>query len=121
MFRYRVVYPSDSRGSEDRAAVELSTSPENAGYGLRRTRRHGGGMCENCDIEPARELIQGLLLEAGRLMEDESPELAMILPREPALIAARVDRLHRVATDMLALAVAAQALARSIGDEIKRA
>ena len=77
-------------------------------------------MCENSETEPARDLTQGLLLEAGRLMEHESPALAMILPREPALITARVDRLHRVASDILALAVAARILVRSIGDETER-
>lgn len=73
-------------------------------------------MCRNTDTGPTRDLIQGLLLEAGRLMEDESPELAMILPCEPALIAARVDRVHRVATDILALAGAAQIIARTVSD-----
>lgn len=77
-------------------------------------------MCENSDADHARDLIQGLLLEAGRLMEDGSPELAMNLPLERGSVAGRVDRLHRVATDILALATAAQALARSIGNETER-
>lgn len=50
-------------------------------------------------------------------MEDESAEVALTLPIEPALIKARVDRLHRVATDIMALATAAQALTRSTGDK----
>lgn len=78
-------------------------------------------MCEISDAEPARDLIQGLLLEAGRLMENESAELALILPREQVQIAARADRLHRVATEIVALAAAARALAHEIYDEPGRA
>lgn len=50
-------------------------------------------------------------------MEDESPELALILLHDPAFVATRVDRLHLVAADVLALATAALALARSIGNK----
>lgn len=81
---------------------------------------HCDGMRERSGGKPTNELIQRMLLEAGRLMEDESPELPLIVPREPRLIVPRVDRLHRIATDILALASAAQVLVRSIGEDAGR-
>lgn len=48
-------------------------------------------MCKDCDAEPGKDLIQKLLLEVGRLMEDESAELAFALPREPSAITTRVN------------------------------
>lgn len=74
-------------------------------------------MCEDSDNKPIKDLIQALLLEAGRLMEDESAELALALPDKPFLMAARVEHVHRVATDILALTNAAQALTRNFGDQ----
>ena len=56
------------------------------------------------------ELIQGLRLEAGRIMEDASPDLA--LPTSPEVIVARVEQLRQAAEDIMALATAAAALAR---------
>lgn len=76
-------------------------------------------MCESRDAQPVKDLIQALLLETGRLMEDESAELALALPSEPSLIVTRVDHVHRVATDILALADAARALARNMGGQPK--
>lgn len=74
-------------------------------------------MCEDRDAEPLKYLIQALLLEAGRVMEDESAELALALPGEPSAIMTRVDHVHRLATDILALADAARALARNMGGQ----
>jgi hypothetical protein len=61
--------------------------------------------------EHTRELIQGLCLEAGRIMEDTSAELALILPESAELVVQRVARLLRAAEVILALANAAAALA----------
>jgi len=73
-------------------------------------------MPDSHDADPAADLIQALLLGAGRLMEDESVPLALPLPDDPALIAARAARLHQVAADLLALATAAQTLAGRLYD-----
>lgn len=62
------------------------------------------------------ELIQRLCLEAGRIMEDASAELASCLPDEPKLAAAHVARLQRAAQDLCAVASAAAALLRREGD-----
>jgi hypothetical protein len=62
-----------------------------------------------------RELIGALLLEAGRLMEDTSPEFAMRLPDRVPGLAARIGILEATATDLLALA-AARALLRGVSD-----
>jgi hypothetical protein len=56
------------------------------------------------------ELIQRLLLEAGRIMEDSSPELALKLPDDPAEVSKRIDQLARTASALSAFAAAAQAL-----------
>jgi hypothetical protein len=58
------------------------------------------------------ELIQALCLEAGRIMEDASPDLALALPSSRDLIAAQVDRLWGAADEIMALANAARALVR---------
>jgi hypothetical protein len=63
-----------------------------------------------------RLLLTNLLLEAGRLMEDASPEFAMRLPDRAAGVAARIDILELTAGDLLALATAARALLRGISD-----
>jgi hypothetical protein len=52
-----------------------------------------------------------LLMEAGRLMEDTSPEFALALPDEAA-ISARVELLDRIGSDLRALAAAAHVLLR---------
>jgi hypothetical protein len=59
-----------------------------------------------------RELIQGLCLEAGRIMEDTSADLALVLSPSRDRVAARVDQLHRAAHEIMALANAARALIR---------
>lgn len=62
--------------------------------------------------EPNRDLIQGLLLEAGRIMEDLSPDLALVLPASITAVRARVDRVHQAGEDILALASAMRRLLR---------
>ena len=54
-----------------------------------------------------------LLLEAGRLMEDISPEFAIKLPDAAEGVRARIMVLETAADDLLALAAAARALLRS--------
>ena len=60
----------------------------------------------------ARDLIIHLCLEAGRIMEDTSVELALTLPEEQQQRADRLERLHQAGTDIAALAATAQALHR---------
>lgn len=60
----------------------------------------------------ASDLITHLYLEAGRIMEDASVELALTLPGGQRQRADRIDRLQQAGTDMVALATAAQALHR---------
>ena len=50
-----------------------------------------------------------LLMEAGRLMEDASPEFARALPDEAA-ISARIEALDRIGSDLRALTSAARTL-----------
>ena len=58
------------------------------------------------------ELISQLCLEAGRIMEDTSIELAMALPSDPAATNNRLQGFCDAALDILALTAAAQALHR---------
>ena len=62
--------------------------------------------------ETGRELIQSLCLEAGRIMEDFSADLALALPEGISQIAEHVDQLYRAAEDILALANAARSVCR---------
>jgi len=57
-------------------------------------------------------LIGQLCLEAGRIMEDDSIEQALILPLDATDRAQRLDRLHQSGRDIAALAAAAQVLHR---------
>jgi hypothetical protein len=57
-------------------------------------------------------LAVALLLEAGRAMEDTSPEFALVLPDSAAIIA-RAELLARVAGDLQAFAAAALVLIRA--------
>ncbi len=57
------------------------------------------------------ELAIMLLMEAGRLMEDASPQFAMALPDEAA-ISARFELLDQIGSDLRALAAAAHVLRR---------
>jgi hypothetical protein len=58
------------------------------------------------------DLITHLCLEAGRIMEDSSVELALMHPDEQQQRTDRLERLHQAGTDIVALAAAAQALHR---------
>ena len=62
--------------------------------------------------DTSRELIQSLCLEAGRIMEDASADLALSLPKRSSQVAAHVDQLYRAAEDILALASAARSMCR---------
>lgn len=62
------------------------------------------------------DLIQSLLLESGRLMEDCAPELALQLPEDPVEARERVERLARIASALTALAAAAQVLLEPLPD-----
>lgn len=66
----------------------------------------------HADDDSRSELIQQLLLEAGRLMEDASPDFAVALPDAVECIEARIALLEAVASDLQSLAVAARALLR---------
>lgn len=57
-------------------------------------------------------LISELILEAGRIMEDESPELALRLPLESSLILKRLTNARKAGDDVAQLMAAAQALHR---------
>jgi Flp pilus assembly CpaF family ATPase len=52
----------------------------------------------------ASELVQRLCLEPGRIMEDESPALAMALPADGYRLAATVARARQAGEDIAALA-----------------
>lgn len=56
------------------------------------------------------ELISQLCLEAGRIMEDTSTELATALPTGPAAIEDPLQEFCDAALDTLALTTAAQTL-----------
>jgi hypothetical protein len=58
------------------------------------------------------DLIAGLCLEAGRIMEDESVALALTLPTSTGSIAERLERTRQAGEDIVALAAAAQVLLR---------
>jgi hypothetical protein len=58
------------------------------------------------------ELVQRLWLEAGRIMEDESPALAMALPIDRARLAATLARARQAGEDIAALAATAEVIAR---------
>ena len=53
-----------------------------------------------------------LLLEAGRIMEDVSPELALRLPLERSLILERLTGAGQAGSDIAQLVAAAQVLQR---------
>jgi hypothetical protein len=58
------------------------------------------------------DLISGLCLEAGRIMEDESPALAMQLQDNAEVIRALVESARSAGQDVVALASAAEVLLR---------
>ena len=63
-----------------------------------------------------RELISALLLEAGRIMEDSSPDLALRLPLRPAAINQRLASARQAGHDIAQLAAAAEVLQRRFRD-----
>lgn len=58
------------------------------------------------------QVIELLLLEAGRIMEDASVDLALALPVEPQLLHNRIANLAAAAAEISSLAAAAQTLLR---------
>lgn len=69
-------------------------------------------MAERPDLDEP-DLVQLLLLEAGRLMEDLAPALAMRQPVDRAVRAEFIARVRQVSHDMSDIAGAAEALNRS--------
>lgn len=59
------------------------------------------------------DLVQHLLLEAGRLMEDAAPALALARPDNPLTQEARIERVVQLSDDLRSLALAARALHRA--------
>lgn len=64
------------------------------------------------DPDPRFEAIQLLLLEAGRLMEDSSPDLAMGPSDSAGALDLRIASLEAAASDIQALAATARTLFR---------
>jgi len=64
------------------------------------------------DNDDRRSLISGLLLEAGRTMEDASFKFALALPTHADAVSARIQLLEQTASDLQAFAAAARALHR---------
>ena len=62
------------------------------------------------------ELVSGLCLEAGRIMENESPGLALTLPQASAEIAHCIAMARQAGEDIATLATAAEVLLRRAGD-----
>ena len=62
------------------------------------------------------ELISGLCLEAGRIMENESPALALTLPPGSTDIGHRLAAVPQAGDDIPSLATAADVLLRRAGD-----
>lgn len=59
-----------------------------------------------------RELIGGMLVQAGTLMEDESVDLVRRLPDDHVALEQRIARFAQVSADLAALAAAAETLRR---------
>lgn len=58
------------------------------------------------------DLVQHLLLEAGRLMEDAAPDLALARPDDPLAQEARIERVVQLSGNLRSLAQAALVLHR---------
>ena len=72
-------------------------------------------MCADMQIDPLHqncELIASLCLEAGRIMEDDSVDLALTLPGAPSEVEARLAATRQAGEDIATLAAAAQVLWR---------
>ena len=59
---------------------------------------------------PHHSLIASLCAKAGRIMEDESTALALVLPGSIALITGRLAATRQAGEDIAAIAAAAQVL-----------
>lgn len=71
------------------------------------------------DIDPAlsyHELISRICLEAGRIMEDTSGELALSLPTGTVAVERRLDTLRQASADIAAYSAVADALNRRAND-----
>lgn len=77
---------------------------------LQRRREHGDLM--PTDPTHARHLIQLLCLEAGRIMEDDSVDLALTLPVAQSEVEPRLAATRQAGEDIAALAAAAQVIRR---------
>lgn len=64
------------------------------------------------DPPDARVLVQLLCLEAGRIMEDDSVDVALTLPGAPSEVEARLAAIRHAGEDIATLAAAAQVLWR---------
>lgn len=76
---------------------------------------HEASMCRGMPTHAPHEhlnLIASLCLEAGRIMEDESPGFALKLPESTTKIAARLQCARQAGEDIAALVAAAQVLLR---------
>jgi hypothetical protein len=62
--------------------------------------------------EATRELIAGLCVRAGALMEDRSAELVSALPPDAVVIEQRITFIEQAGQDLMALAAAARVLHR---------
>lgn len=58
------------------------------------------------------ELIAGLCVRAGTLMEDRSVELVSVMPDDQAILASHIASIEQAGHDLTALAGAAKALHR---------
>jgi hypothetical protein len=68
-----------------------------------------------------REIINQLRLEAGRIMEDTSGQVAMILPADSDKIAVHLNAVREAADDIQSLLAAAQVLHRRCRGAIDQA
>ena len=77
--------------------------------------RHAKRM-DACDPTPdIHRLISELMLEAGRIMEDMSPNLALRLPFKNDFIVERLTSARQAGEDIAQLVAAAQVLQRRYG------
>jgi len=74
-------------------------------------------MDENLASPDLRELIAHLCLEAGRIMEDTSCELALALPTDASAVDTRLGMVRVAADDIQFLIAAAQVLQRRRSDQ----
>jgi len=64
-------------------------------------------------LDDRADLVRSLLLEAGRLMEDASPEFALGM-RDAGAISSRIELLGCISSDLHAIAAASRALMRGL-------